>query len=328
MFKNILVPLDGSALAEQALGTAAMLARASNASIDLATVVEPLPFGGFDDAPWNHQESTARQKYIESTAAELSTGAAIAATGITLRGLAIDKLCERARAIDADLVVMTSHGRSGVSRAWLGSIADAMIRHSDAPVLVLRPEPQALHPSQLHRSFAHILVPLDGSALSADILSSATELARATGARITILRVVAPMPLISSFEPNLPFAYSSLIPDEAATNHLVELIRTELGQLAARLHDETGLVFKTVVVVDEHTAQAIVDHARANDVDLIAMSTHGRGASRWLLGSVADKILRSSGLSVLMHHPAAVSESAPLVDESSVTAQLPAIGTP
>jgi nucleotide-binding universal stress UspA family protein len=326
MFKTILVPLDGSVLAEQALGTAAMLARASHASVDLATVIEPMPFGGFDAAPWNDHEWAARQQYVESTAAELGSGASIAATGIVLRGAAIEKLREREHAIDADLVVMTSHGRSGVSRAWLGSTADAMIRHSDAPVLVLRPEPQAMHPSLVHRSFAHILVPLDGSALSTDIVPSATELARLSGARITLLRTVTPMPLISTFEPNLPFAYSAMIPDETATNHLAEVVRTELGQLAARLHAETGLTIDTTVVVNEYTARAIVDYAKANDVDLIAMSTHGRGPSRLLLGSVADKVLRSSGLAVMMHRPIGTSETTELLSKQSVCEQLPALG--
>lgn len=326
MFKHILVPLDGSALAEQAVGTAALIARASKASVELATVIEPIPFGGFDDAPWNDRELSARQQYVESTAAELASGASIAATGTVLRGQATEKLCEREHATEANLVVMTSHGRSGVSRAWLGSVADALIRRSDAPVLVLRPEPQALHPSQLQRSFSHILVPLDGSGLSTDILASASELGKAFGARLTILRVVAPMPLLSAFEPNLPLSYASFVPDQAATNQLAELVRTELGRLAARLHDETELVVETTVVVDDHPARAIVDYAKANGVDLVAMSTHGRGASRVLLGSVADKVLRSSGLSVLMHRPAATPESAPLVEEQAVCAQLPALG--
>ena len=327
MFKTILVPLDGSPLAEQALGTAAMLARASKASVDLVTVLEPLPFAGFDDTPWSTHESNARQKYVESTAAELGSGAAIAVTATVLRGPAIEQLCERERAIDADLVVMTSHGRSGVSRAFLGSIADAMIRHSEAPVLVLRPEMQALHPSQLHRSFSHILVPLDGSALSTDIVGSAMELAKLSDARVTLLRVVAPLPLMSTFEPDLPYAYSAVIPDEAATNHLVELLRTEVGKLAARLHDETRLTVDANVVVETHTARAIVDYAKGNAVDLIAMATHGRGASRLVLGSVADKVLRSAGVSVLMHHPSSSPDTTPLVDEQSVCAQLPAIGT-
>jgi nucleotide-binding universal stress UspA family protein len=327
MFKTILVPLDGSALAEQALGTAAALARASGASLDLVTVLEPMPFAGFDDAPWNNHEWAARQKYVESTAAELGAGASVAVTGTIVRGPATEKLCERAHAIDADLVVMTSHGRSGMSRAWLGSIADAMIRHSDAPVLVLRPEPQALHPSRVHRTFAHILVPLDGSSLSTDIVAGAIELARTSNARVTLLRVVAPLPLMSTFEPTLPYAYSAIIPDEAATANLVELQRTELARLATRLHDESGLSVDSTVVVSEHTAAAIVDYAKANGVDLIAMATHGRGATRLLLGSVADKVLRSSGIAVLMHHPSGAPAAAPLVDEPSVCAQLPAIGT-
>jgi nucleotide-binding universal stress UspA family protein len=327
MLKTILVPLDGSALAEQALGTAAVLARASGASLDLVSVVEPTSVGVFDEPPWSDKECAARQKYFESIAAELASGASVSATVTVLKGRAADTLCERARSGHADLVVLSSHGRSGFNRAWLGSVAAAMIRQCDAPVLVLRPEPHPLHPSLVDRTFSHVLVPLDGSALSFDILGSATDLAKISGARITALRIVAPMPLMSTFEPNMPYAYSAIIPDEAATKELVEVARTELGELAARLHDETGVTMETTVVVDDHTARAIAEYAQAHDVDLIAMSTHGRGASRLIFGSVADKVLRSSGLPVLMHRPLATSETEPILDEESVCAELPALGT-
>ena len=95
---------------------------------------------------------------------------------------------------------------------------------------------------------------------------------------------------------------------------------------ARRLHDETGLVVDARVVVAEHAAQAIVDHAVACDADVIAMSTHGRGASRLLLGSIADKVLRSSRVPVLLYRPVERRQTSLTLDEAEVARQLPALG--
>lgn len=325
MFRQLLVPLDGSSLAEEALGTAAVIARAANSPIDLATVLEPLAFGGFDDAPWSTAEWVARQHYVEATARELSAGASVNATGTVLRGSPAEKLSERARTIGADLIVMTSHGRTGISRAWLGSVADTMIRRSEAPVLVLRPEAHPMHPSLLHRSFAHVLVPLDGSALATDILPAAIALATTTKARMTLLRIVSPLPLISAYETTLPLGYAPFIRDQEATAKYAATVRKELESTAAHLSETTGLAVDAKVVIDDKAAQAIVDFTRATAADLVAMSTHGRGASRVLIGSVSDKVLRSCNVSVLMHRPAALGQKATLVDERAVETELPAL---
>ena len=139
MFRKLLVPLDRSSLAEEAIGQAASVARESGASIDLVLVHEPFPVRRFADLPWEG-DSSAEQKYLESIAAELGSGAHVTATCAVLRGAPGDMIGRRARDIGADLIVMTSHGRTGFSRTWLGSVADAVMRKSAIPVLMLRPE--------------------------------------------------------------------------------------------------------------------------------------------------------------------------------------------
>ena len=81
MFGRLLVPLDGSSLAEQALGPAAAIARAAGAEVDLVLVHRPLPFAGYDDAPWNAEQVTSEDKYLETTAADLMSAASVPVTG-------------------------------------------------------------------------------------------------------------------------------------------------------------------------------------------------------------------------------------------------------
>jgi nucleotide-binding universal stress UspA family protein len=309
MFRQLLVPLDRSPLAEQALGRAAAIARAAHAQLDLVLVHEPIPFVGFRDAPWNADEWAGEQKYLDRMVQEVVSGATIPVSHQVMRGGVVEMICKRALELDADLIVMTTHGRTGVSRAWLGSVADGVIRQSGAPVLLFHPVETKADRSAARHLFKKVLVPLDGSAVAADALSSATALARCSDAKLVLLRVVKPIPLVV-VEPGLPLMYPAPIPDEAVTNRLVDEVKEQLADVAARTAADTGVDIESDVVVDSSVAHAIITFACANDVDVIAMSTRGRGASRLLIGSVADKVLRGSGLPVLLHRPIGVAESA------------------
>ena len=308
MFERLLVPLDGSSLAEQALGLAAAIARAARAEVDLVLVHRPLPFAGYDDAPWNAEQVMSEDKYLETTAAELVSGASVPVTRAVLHGDATEMICARAHDVDADLVVMTSHGRTGFSRAWIGSVADGVLRRSAIPVLVLRPTARKPVRDATRRLFRHVLVPLDGSMFATDILEPAASLARCGRGRITLLRVVPPIPLMV-VDGNMPFAYPAPIQDDVATARMVSDVTQELAAVARRFGETESVPVEVDVVVAEHVAAAILDFARAHAVDALALSTHGRGASRLIVGSVADKILRGTGLPVMFYRPASVAET-------------------
>src|SRR5437899_8764831 len=139
MFSKVLVPLDRSPLAEQALGQAAAIARAAHAEIDVVLVHEPLQFTGYRNGTLNDDMIKAEEAYLESVATELSSSASVPVTHAVVSGSPVDMICARARETGANLIVMTSHGRTGLSRAWLGSVADAVVRRSAVPVLMLRP---------------------------------------------------------------------------------------------------------------------------------------------------------------------------------------------
>lgn len=324
MFRKLLVPLDRSPLAEQAVGQAAAIARASHAGIDVVLVHQPFPFVGFGDAPWNEGQVNDEHKYLETIAEELASGASVPATHSVMHGEAVEMICRRAADVDADLIVMTTHGRTGLSRAWLGSIADGVLRRSATPVLMLRPVDTKKRLAAAHHAFKRVLVPLDGSALALDILSSAAALARSTGARLILLRVVKPVPVIL-IDAGLPFVYPPPIPDDIATGRFVDEAKQHMADVARSLADQGIAGVETHVVVDELVAHAIIAFARAHEADLIAMSTHGRGMSRVVLGSVADKVLRGSGLPLLLRRPVDVSGGAGFVGTVRVEEQMPAL---
>ncbi len=324
MFHKVLVPLDLSSFAEQALGQAAAIARASNGELDLVVVHEPLPFDGFGDAPWNAEQWKAEEAYLQSTANELSAGAGVPVTCAVVRGQRVDAICKRAWDIQADLVVMTSHGRTGLNRVWLGSAADGVVRHSAIPVLMLRPSESKVERLAARHLFKHVLVPLDGSALAADALAPAIALAKCSGATVTLLRVVAPVPALT-IDAGLPFVYPYPIPvpDDVATAGLVNAAKREMAAVAANLAEQGMSNADTEVVIGGQTAQEIISFAHGHGVDVIAMSTHGRGASRLVLGSVADKVIRASGLPVLVHRP--ISVRTDTLTEAATVALAPAL---
>ncbi len=302
MFKKILVPLDRSPFAEQALGPATSIARAARAEIDLVLVHEPRPLAGSPDVQWHAEQVDGEEQYLEAIATELAQSGSIHATHSVLPGEVVQAICNRARSIDADLVVMTTHGRTGLNRAWVGSVADGVLRKSGSPVLMYRPEAKPDR-STPFIPFKRILVPLDGSELATGVLETALSLAACCEARISLLRIVQPVQLLTA-ETAIPFAFPLPVDDDISTKRLAERAGRELTQVAHGLSGKSIGDVDVHVIVSRDVGQAIVDFALASGIDAIAMSTHGRGASRLFVGSVADKVIRSAALPMLLQGPA------------------------
>jgi nucleotide-binding universal stress UspA family protein len=330
MFNQLLIPLDESPLAERAIPTVIAIARACHSNVDVMLVHTPFPFAGFPDLPADANAWMKETRYVERVARRIEAETQVATTHAVLRGRPAEIICQRAWEIHADLIVLTSHGRTGLSRAWLGSVADDVLRRSRVPVLMLRPgeggenEATAVAPAAEPARFQNVLVALDGSSYANETLAPAASLARAMGGSVTLLRVVQPIPSIDAVSNGVSLVTPEL-QDVPATKRVVAEAKEQLNALAHGLTADLGVSVTVAVTVESRVAHSILEFANAHHADVIAMSTHGRGASRLLVGSIADKIIRGSTVPVLLCRPVAVAEGRALLDAESVADQLPAI---
>jgi nucleotide-binding universal stress UspA family protein len=211
-----------------------------------------------------------------------------------------ESICADAAKQGVDLIVLSSHGRGAVARFWLGSIADKLVRTAPVPVLLARPPEQPAAADLQHPvSLKHILVALGGNTVAERIVEPALAIGTLTGADYTLVRVVRPAfpHLIAHNGTGAgPSGSSELGKIDAHNWHKAEdYLRVVADRLRAR-----GAKVQTRVHVAEQPATAILKEAVQVGADLIALETHGRGASRLLIGSVADKVVRGSSIPVLV----------------------------
>jgi nucleotide-binding universal stress UspA family protein len=303
MYRSLLVPLDGSTFGEQALPFALSIARRAGAAVQLVHVHVPLASLYFESMPTFDSALDARTReqenaYLETMVKHLAGISTVPVTAKLLEGPVADAVHEHALATSTDLVVLTTHGRGRLSRFWLGSVADELVRRLPMPLFLLRPQetPPALATEPVLRQ---MLIPLDGSAFAEQILAPATVLGRLMQVEYTLLRVVQPAMLVG-YDPS-GFGLGGM-----ATPSLEQAQReaaTYLAGVAERLRGQS-LQVQTCVTISPHPAVAILDAAREGKVGLIALETHGhRGLTRMVLGSIADKLLRGAVTPVLIHRP-------------------------
>lgn len=294
---TILLPLDTSTFAEQALPLALGLARRHGAALRLAIVHVPLVSTLIDGVPHVDPQLDAEVRdhergYVEGLAERLTAGG-VPTTAVVLDGPVVDALEAEVRASGAELVVMSTHGRGGLSRMWLGSVADGLVRRGPAPVLLVRSREGGAVTGEA--TFRHVVVPLDGSGLAAEALEQALKVGEPASTRYTLVRAVAPVTVVG------PHA-TEVIAAEYQTHHEEEA-RRGLEEVAERLRS-LGAEVDVVVVTHPSPAAAILETAESRGADLICIATHGRtGLPRLLLGSVADKVVRSAKVPVLVVRP-------------------------
>jgi nucleotide-binding universal stress UspA family protein len=305
MYRNLLIPLDGSTFGEHALPFACSIAQRHEAVMHLAHVHvlnDPIYIEGMPviDANLHSLAREHERVYLERLRDDLRSTRELWITCANLDsdGSIAGTLAHYAEASKIDLVVMTTHGRGGLARAWLGSVADALVRCSQAPILLLRPgeeAPDLAQPPQLKR----ILIPLDGSELSEQIVEPALELGGPTQVEYTLLRVVEPFIIAVGYPP--PVQTSRL--DVKLSQEQLAEGQAYVDRVADRLR-AAGYRTQARALLAERVAAAILDEARRQNADLIAMTTHGRsGLARVLLGSVADKVLRGGAVPMLLARP-------------------------
>lgn len=308
MFQTLLVPLDGSGFGEDTLPYAVRIARETNAEVAVVHVHVPHPpgylmadtrsqFERVDVAEYDRRERSREEAYLTSVARRIRESGC-EARPVVLSGMVAKALDDYTRRTGPGLIVMTTHGRSGLSRAWLGSVADAVVRHVAWPVLLIRPrEPGGGEsdegpegPVEMKR----ILVPLDGSTRSERIVPPVLTLAGALGSAVRLLQVVTPNAVLGTRVFPVPLA---------AVNEARRRAAAYLEGVAGRFRAEE-LAVDTEVLDDPQPALAILEVVEREQVHLVAMATHGyRGVKRAVLGSVADKVLRGAEVPLLLLGP-------------------------
>ena len=304
MSREIMVPLDGTRFAEAALPAAMERARRDGARLHLVTVWQPLPSPESSSSwekertEWQQQDRKQLEDYLRETAVKVAETSGVEVTIDFLEGGVREVLPRWSAESEVDLAVMTTHGRGPLTRAWLGSVADRMVRKGDHPVLLIHPASADPKPEAAPRAFRRVLVPLDGSDLSESALQESLLAGESHEVELTLLRVI---PFSGSSIPSyLPEAIpltEEVLEDskKAAEGYLLE-IAGRLGGWARRV--------ETRVLTNQRVPDAIVNFAAEEEVDLIAMATHGRGGpARALMGSVADKVVRNSTVPVLLFPP-------------------------
>jgi nucleotide-binding universal stress UspA family protein len=306
MIRDILLPLDGSTFSEHALPTAVDAARRAGARLHLVHVHEPPTAQVYPDGlpvydeQWDGALRAQDEEYLRSVAHRCMEREGISPVLQLLDGPVSAALAGYAAEVGVDLIIMTTHGRGGISRAWVGSVADALVRRAAAPILLIRPKGDGAVPCDRAAAVSHVLIPLDGSELSEAMLGPGVALGMLLGARFTLLRVILPVPFV--------------VPAQVGSQTFSELGATQSRENAADYLSEVGSALRargvevaTDTVFHTSPALGILDYAARHAVDLIAMATHGRGGwSRVALGSVADKVMRGTLMPVMLYRPTTV----------------------
>jgi nucleotide-binding universal stress UspA family protein len=299
MTDSILVPLDGSALAEKALSCALTLARGLSAELVLlrAIWIPPDVREGLDEPTAELAAAATRLEaeagdYLQALAEQLRD-AGLETRHVVRQGPAAEAILDYAAQEEMDQIVMATHGYSGIKRWTHGSVAERVLQAARVPLLLVRvAEQDMVRDWQQPMACRRILVPLDGSPVAEQILPTVTTVAQALSAELILFQV--PIAYVSGWMTGEWYLPIQGVLDTAEENS-DSYLRTVADHLK-----EQGLDVAISTSIGA-VADCIVEYAEANEVDLIAMCTHGRtGLARWALGSVADRVLRAGSTPILL----------------------------
>ena len=286
MYKRILVPLDGSGLAEGALPYAEGVATRLHSEVILLTACAP--------SDWLERPLKA---YLEKRAEELSS-LGIKASPLVVHGNAANEILDFAEKNDIDLIIISTHGYTGPSIWPLGSIANKILQKSRIPLLLIRS--RELEAVLREKELRKVLVPLDGSQFAEGIVPYVEDLTEGIDSEVIIIRVIEPMQI-----PDI-VRYTAGFDEKEHEKELTARAEREAKRYLSK--KESALRNKGVKVSSTSLlgmpAQTILHYAEDKSVSLIALSTHGfSGISKWAYGSVASKIIQSSSKPVLLVRP-------------------------
>jgi len=294
MYTRILVPLDNSRTAEAVLPYARLLAGNLKIPVDLMTVVDvaeirtQIQVERFADLDAIIKDQVLdAEKYLRGVANSFQGENCSCAVE---KGVTAGSIVDNAGTDKGTLIAMATHGRSGLSRWLLGSIAEKVLRTANNPLLLIRANEKARTDGKA--TLDSVTVPLDGSELAESILPAVAELAKAMKLKLRLMR--------SYYITGITFNYEDVSGFEAFSARSRNEATSYLDAKVQQLKNE-GLVDVDSFVSEGEPAETIIEAVKGKPNGLIAMSTHGRsGVNRWLLGSVSEKVVRHSGNPVLV----------------------------
>ena len=294
MYQMILVPLDGTELAERALPYARALADASHARLLLVRAVRAPSLVAAGEGGDRDTAMANAEGYLASLITEPS-GSPDVITAAYFDDAA-ETIIEESRLRKSDLIVMSTHARAGLERTVYGSVAERVFREVNVPVLFI---PAGCDRPWLGGGKARVLVPLDGSAFSEEALGPARDLAAALHADLILLRVVPPPEYVRiEGYPDLPEGQLVEVGNAGEAESYLETV-------AARLRADGCAVETRVAAGDPVSVITLV--VDEEEVSAVAMATHGRGGlARLIMGSVATGVLQQASAPLLLARPAAI----------------------
>lgn len=296
MFTHIVAPMDGSSLSKTVIPYVRPIARAFSSKVILLHVVNVNdslePLGSYRPGRTKHANRVGgvhSERYLDEIEKSLN---GIDVSSVVCKGHPADVIVAQAKDMGPDtLIIMSTHGRSGLGRWMLGSVTDKVLHSATNPVLVIRPTRET-YPEDRDALIDKLIVPLDGTQLAEEAIPTAKDLALRMGLPITVIRVV----------PMMQFAMAAVMPAGIPPGAMAaeDEVRRFLGKRESDFRAQ-GVQWVSSELRRGNSADQIAQVAASNEGNLVVMTTKARsGMRRAFLGSVADRIVRSSAAPVLL----------------------------
>jgi nucleotide-binding universal stress UspA family protein len=297
MYNKMLIPLDGSKTAEKVLPYARYLAGKFNMPVELLAVIDIAEIATHMPAEKARFLNTliedsvrASEGYLRGIAGTFKGGTV---KSTVEKGRAEDTIIEKGAADKSTLITMATHGRSGLNRFLLGSVAEKVLRGAANPLLLARATETAS--AEGEAIFNTLIVPLDGSEVAESVLPAAADMAKRLGLEVVLFRAYhIPYNAYAGDEGFYAVNFDELI--ASVRDEANEYLEKKVADMKTRGVEKVSALTKEGFAGDE-----IIALGRNTPNGLIAMSSHGRsGMKRWVLGSVAETVVRHTSDPVLI----------------------------
>jgi nucleotide-binding universal stress UspA family protein len=285
MFRHILVPFDGSPLAECVMPHAVAVARTSNAGVILLRVLDPVGAATrprpVDPLDWQIRKAEA-ESYLKGLAARFEA-AGLKVEMVVLEGKAAESIIESVQPHDINLIILSSHGQSGISGWNVSSVVQKVIMRARTSVMIVRAYRPVTEAITEHR-YQRILVPLDGSQRAECVLPVATALARFHEAGLILAHVVE--------KPEMPRRTPPTTDDIDLSERMIERNRVEISKYFEELKSRLEVQVETRLLVSEHVSASLHELVEPYAIDLVLLSAHGySGETKWPYGSIVTSFI-------------------------------------